>query len=98
MAAEKCNVDEIVELSKELREGKKVRGEIDIITKTQIIECKYKIDMSRWNRFLDQLKRLKKYSDENNKELVYYFGTQPDIKVIKKLNEFGVKYYIYSPY
>ena len=102
VAAEKCNVDEIVELSKKL--DKKTYGyetEIDIETTNKIIECKGKDivkDGSRkWQRFVEQLRKLSDYSKTHDKELVYCFREQPNDDVIRKLNEFGAKYVVYKP-
>ncbi|ABR56552.1 hypothetical protein [Methanococcus aeolicus] len=102
VAAEKCNVNEIVELSKKL--DKKTYGyetEIDIETTNKIIECKGKDivkDGSRkWQRFVEQLRKLSDYSKTHDKELMYCFREQPNDDVIRKLNEFGAKYVVYKP-
>ncbi|WP_421078463.1 hypothetical protein Mjas_03945 [Methanothermococcus sp. Ax23] len=103
VVAEKCNVDEIVELSKDGIKTSRGPTEADIITMDKVIECKGGDVLKDWNRFTRQLSKLSEYAKNNNKKLVYYFRLKPDDKVIKKLNKakskYGVdiEYHVYNP-
>ncbi|XRO77817.1 ABC transporter substrate-binding protein [Methanocaldococcus sp. 10A] len=54
VAAEKCNVNKIVELSKSVKTSKGVT-EVDILTIDKVIECKGGDVTTDWNRFTQQL-------------------------------------------
>jgi len=71
VAAEKCNVDEIVELSKEGVKTSRGSTEVDIITIDKVIECKGGDVTKDWSRFTQQLSKLSEYAKKNNKKLVY---------------------------